>query len=892
MNGRVVSKRKEDPMTNHLSTAVVSGDSGLLPNQSFFSWLKTQTILFVSQVLGFVYFVASLIYYSLGVTHLKEGESFFVPKTIKLLADYAHIVFIVLFIFALIRILDDNERGSYRVRLVYKRVFNPKGSSKHKVLLTKSKIQLREFKRYFLCFWSAMLLLYISFAVTHSLNPNKLTTVHTSDKGEEIFRQIDNVKVSLQIDKVTPGAETKAEGQDENQPQNIELMRFFNFALNNISMLFMFFCFLILSSPSYNRESKKKFKRHIIQATVGLVVFTIISPLFGPTVCAALSGLLNAVVLAILIARLDSKLIGLPSWLISVLYFYSALQPFFMLFEQKEDQLQGMEATVLILLLIFKVYFFLIITYTLQTGRMLNYLLCFPFLSKGSTPDKKRNDSTVDDKAVHSVSENESLSDPTFFTWLRNPITLVLSIGVLIALALSFPIARYQLHKNGMSFEIGFYIYWVHVLYLPIIVAMMLIWMLGPKNRVSYLIRKLRLEKAFPAGPASWLYDRLGYSRQEFRLDEGDRVHDQFFHNPPRDTAESRALVRTSKAQLKDFKRYFLFFWTMMLVLYISFVLKVPDDSSATDILSKAAAFNRISVPFSRFALNNLGMLPLFWCFVVLYLPSHESGSKTYDQESKKRQILLINYSCLTLALLIAFFPLLLFFIKGGGFEAKTLREYSTAFGAVSATLNAVVLALLIARLDSKLIRLPSPLILLLYLYSAIQIFYVLLDLREPVFKNLLACGLFVVLFLKIYLFLVITYAIDTGRMFNYLFCFPFLSTRVNSIFDNQYEIKTHAEAEHSFSFSITKKGLLVYFTDTKCRSRKECDRTIDNLRLLMEDRDAYHPREICGTHWIEVWDSNSDIVCQSTGLRSEDEAADLKEESIEKIPYCKYDRG
>lgn len=839
-------------MTNHFSATQVSDDSGVLPNQSFFSWLKSQTLLFVSQILGFISFIAALFYYSLnGFEHLRPVELFHDPNSISLAVDYAQIFFIVIFIFALIRILDDNKRGSYRVKLVYERVFNPASrSSQNRHILIKSKLQLRKFKHYFLFFWCAMLLLYISFTVTHSFNPHELTPINASG------------------------------------------VRFFNFALNNISMLFVFFCFLILSSPPHDEESKKKFKRYIIQSTVGMIAFTTIFffPYLTPTVCDALSGLLNAVVLAILIARLDSKLIGLPSWLISVLYFYSALQPFFMLFEREENQLQGIETAVLILVLIFKIYFFLIITYTLQTGRMLNYLICFPSLNEGANSvfDKKvRITSIADDKTPGLVSENHLLSGLKFFPWIKKPLTNVLGIGVLISLVLSYPIAKYQLANN--EFNLEFYLYWVHVLCLPFIVAMMFIWVLGPRKRVSYLVRKLRLDKAFPAGPAYWLHNRLGYSGQQFNPDEAAKAHIEIFGDPLGST-QNEALATISESQLKDFKRYFLIFWSAMLILYISFVLKVPD-SGATGIPADSE-FKRIGMSFLSFALNNLGMLPLFWCFVVLYLPSHEGGSAAYDREYRKRQSLLINYSLLTIALLIASFPLLLFFIKTGGSKADALTNYFTAFQAVSATLNAVVLALLIARLDSKLIGLPSPLILILYLYSAIQIFYVLRDLKDPVFQNLLTGGLIVVFILKIYLFLVIMYAIDTGRMLNYLFCFPFLSTRVNSVFDNQFEIRTHREAEGSFNFSIRRKNVLIYFTDMFFKRREDCDQKINDLRELMKHEKWYIPDETSGTHWIKIVDAKKNVICQSISLRSKDEANEVIEESIEKIPYCKYDRG
>lgn len=297
-----------------------------------------------------------------------------------------------------------------------------------------------------------------------------------------------------------------------------------------------------------------------------------------------------------------------------------------------------------------------------------------------------------------------------------------------------------------------------------------------------------------------------------------------------------------------------------------------------------------LELPFLRFALNNLGLLALFCCFAVLYSPSYKSGSEKYGEASNNLRKSLVNYAVLAVVVFTASFPLLVFSIRP--LTQSNLWNYSSVFNAVSGTLNAVVLALLIARLNSTLLGLHSYMIFLLYPYSAIQTFFVLFDLQSDLFQDMLAWVLIIVFVIKLFFFLITSYAIETGRILNYLFCLPFLTTLVNSVFDNQFEIKTHREGEHSFTFSITRKGLLVYFTDTSSSTRRECDRKIDRLRTLMENSQQYRAREICGTHWIEVRDSDDDILCQSTGHKSENEVAELAEESIEKIPYCKYDRG
>ncbi|HEV7681324.1 MAG TPA: hypothetical protein VGO68_04335, partial [Pyrinomonadaceae bacterium] len=111
-------------MLGHSPVLALSHEQTLLPNQSFFSWLRTETTLFVSQIgalLGAVGFVVSLIYY---VSHVGGERRYLTPAYINVFVDYAHLLFIGIFILVLIRILDDNERGSYRASLVQQRVFN------------------------------------------------------------------------------------------------------------------------------------------------------------------------------------------------------------------------------------------------------------------------------------------------------------------------------------------------------------------------------------------------------------------------------------------------------------------------------------------------------------------------------------------------------------------------------------------------------------------------------------------------------------------------------------------------------------------------------------------------------------------------------------------------
>jgi hypothetical protein len=980
-------------MTAHSASPNIHVEHNVLPNQPFFSWLRTQTTLFISQIMGiltFIAFIASLIYYSVHAAESVPGEVFLIPENITLFVDYAHILFLVVFIIALVRVLDDNDRGTYRAGLVYERVFNKRINDplEHQALLKRSKSQLRAFKRYFLYFWCAMLFLYVSFAFQHSIE-------HKARRSPVSEKRVDAGNVSIQIGIVNnlvgsdaagkdksessaqpkpdagPGATTKNEQSSSDLGVLPKILPFFNFFLNNLGLLFVFKCFSVLYLPSCKDEESRQRRKALLKwsSTTAFWVLTLSLPLFlrvikGPdfieadqtdflTWFFALSGILFAVALALLIARLDSKLVGLPSRLICVLYVYAAAQPFFAIFPQPDKISKSILTSVLITVFIFKIYFFLIIIYTLQTGRMLNYLFCFPTLSEqanlvlnqssppgGSHParrlaqfinvkllhlrqllagqiDRFRHNrlslnrdffSRLKDKTASFYARLKKqtrslfswLTDKFYGSWLKKESALFTSWMVCVICLLVF----FLMKRRVNSTDFKTYLYYAHIPLLALIVA--IIRILLNRNHGS---------------------------------DKGKLVFETLFGRD-RSELEPKSL-KTSRSQLRQFKRYFLGFWCAILVLYLTFAIQrqFPDDgpfrvkkiSSLAFIFQRQSpaarecracstqapprllpiseflefdganhllvfsqstqrslylleALNRLFFPFLVFALSNANILFVFWCFVVLYLPLHDRKSR--------RHRLLFNFSILIVTLFTLLFPLLLFLIESNGFSVKNLDGYSTVFNAVSGTLSAVGLALLIARLDSKMIGLPSPLVSVLYFYAALQPFFIVFDLKIPVFQNIQISVLILVFILKIYFFLVIIYIVQTGRLLNYLICFPFLNKRVNSIFDNQFEIKAHKDG-HSFGFSITKKNDLIYFTDTSFSSREDCDQRIMELKERMKDSLAYgNPVQISGTYWVRVVGNHNNLLCESTSLRSKADAEKLITESVEKIPYCKYNRG
>jgi hypothetical protein len=292
-------------------------------------------------------------------------------------------------------------------------------------------------------------------------------------------------------------------------------------------------------------------------------------------------------------------------------------------------------------------------------------------------------------------------------------------------------------------------------------------------------------------------------------------------------------------------------------------------------------AFNHMLPEFFPFALNTTSLLFIFWCLSILYLPY-----QTIKERLRHRRLLYL--SIFIVVIIIVSYPLLFNLARGNAeFTQESLLEHMTAFNAVSGTLNAVVLALLIARLDSKLIGLPSWLVSILYLYAAVQPLFVVFSqpgLMNEIIKTFVLLFVFI---LKVYFFLIIIYAMQSGRMLNYLFCFPTLNQRVKALFDNHFEIMIKEKDASSVNFTITKNHSLVYKAHHDFPSRENCVAEIEQLKKLMTQRDHYNINPFGGILTVEITEGQN-LYCLSVPQHSTDAAYDLITESMDYIPYCR----
>lgn len=249
----------------------------------------------------------------------------------------------------------------------------------------------------------------------------------------------------------------------------------------------------------------------------------------------------------------------------------------------------------------------------------------------------------------------------------------------------------------------------------------------------------------------------------------------------------------------------------------------------------------------------------------------------------------LVRHSAFVLSILIVLFPVAIFGQASRIKLAGGPENYFVVFDAASGILNALVAAMLIARLDSKLIGLRSWLILTLYSYSAVQPLFAVFERQEPVFQEIQTFVLIAVFLSKVYLFLIIYYALQTGRLLNYVYCFPILNRLIDAIFENQFEIKEERESKSSFRFFVTNDDKRTYATDRSFENRDDCEIHIEKLRDAAKDMASYVPKEKYGTRWVEIVAKGGEVLCHSADLRSAGEVTELIKESIQKLPYCKY---
>jgi len=632
-----------------------------------------------------------------------------------------------------------------------------------------------------------------------------------------------------------------------------------------------------------------------------------------------------------LIARLDSKLIALPSWLICILYSYAGVQPLFVVFELRPDLYEGIKSAVFLVVFVFKIYFFLIIIYSLQTGRMFNYFFCSRILNdhvrtmkdQRATPKETPLPVSGDAKPVEPPTDRpaekespksngtrpgKTADDDHLLVWGER-------LGALATIAFVVPLLGYAAGSENMKVWLAS----SSPTYVLIVLHLLLLLIFS----VWFFVTWYRRRKVSPPSEPSKSKE-LSRKFRELSKQRFEKLSEPEFKEVSEPDFDKDLSDLTEK-QSTAFTKYFLCFWISLLLLYAGLLwakyrapkadaqvaLAAQKQAALSDktlppsyralIASTQTAGGRISEPTMStlkmlgkvryslllFVLNNFTALSVFCCFGILYMPRDDS-----DFEAKLR--LTRRYSLLIAFLLTLLTPLLLVVVKGNAFTQSDVDQISTLFAAVGGTLNAVAFALLIARLDSRIIGIPSSLIAVLYGYAALQPLFVAFNQSTNVLRAIETSAVIAALLFKICLILIVVHVARTRGLRDYLWFFPVLHRSVNSVFHNQFEITAYGREPGSFTFSIFDRNVERYRTEASYSTKAQCDEAVEKLVDLMKERKNYSttPKELRGTYWIQIRPVGGDLVCESTDLRSADEVVDLIEESIEKVPYCKYSRA
>lgn len=220
-------------------------------------------------------------------------------------------------------------------------------------------------------------------------------------------------------------------------------------------------------------------------------------------------------------------------------------------------------------------------------------------------------------------------------------------------------------------------------------------------------------------------------------------------------------------------------------------------------------------------------------------------------------------------------------------YREKPVGIMMNMFETISGLFNALAFALLIGRLDSKLISLKNYIIALLFLYAAIQPLFPFLMSNELVAVQVQAIILFLAFTLKLLLFFIILYVINTGRLLTYFYCFGELDKRADSIFANQFEFVIHLNDHHNmYSFSVNNNGQRVFNTVNLYQSLDASKKAISHFRELIKIA-SFKLTTHSGfdKSWLELID-DKDVLMYSKDFEN-NKIEEFREEVIENLPYC-----
>jgi len=174
--------------------------------------------------------------------------------------------------------------------------------------------------------------------------------------------------------------------------------------LNNLSIIFLFICYGDLDFPTRVRQEKQRNLQVYLSALIVLVAvvdaFLVINHLASPIhiLLGWVGSFAAGAVIALLVGRLESKVINPPALMTASLYLYAAIQGSFFLFP-KDPPLM---LTLTSLAFLFKIGFFLLMAWLLDSGILTFYLAQLQLIYE-TIPERKSGFIM----AIHNLEEKE-----------------------------------------------------------------------------------------------------------------------------------------------------------------------------------------------------------------------------------------------------------------------------------------------------------------------------------------------------------------------------------------------------------------------------------------------------------------------------------------------------
>ncbi len=223
------------------------------------------------------------------------------------------------------------------------------------------------------------------------------------------------------------------------------------------------------------------------------------------------------------------------------------------------------------------------------------------------------------------------------------------------------------------------------------------------------------------------------------------------FKNAPSGDSPSvrvNKLYKRANNEIKQFNKFWIGTWLCWIFLYLIILIELISGNEGIKIL----------FDWGKNLANNLTSLMILYCYITLSFPAKTENS---NHLSTWMPYLAIMIGITILELILRFYES----------NIETVSNIHNIFSIASGVIGGAIIALLIGRLDSKLINAPVWIYFSLYVYAAIQAVYGFFDLGDTstdLDKSLAAIMMYLALFFKGILLLFIIWTVKTKKLFYY----------------------------------------------------------------------------------------------------------------------------